>query len=93
MSFFQPPKEPLPSGYPLPAVDSRGAPVAAGDLVTIDAIPESLTHDLPDDEVARIKACQGTQMRISEIDAYGHLWFGEDGPWFCLKPRDVTAVS
>jgi hypothetical protein len=93
MSFFQPPKDPLPPGYPLPAVDSRGVPVAAGDLVTIDSIPDWLTHDLPYDEVARLKACQGTRMRIYEIDAYGYIWFENCGPWFSLRPCEVTAVD
>jgi hypothetical protein len=93
MSFFQKPKGPLPPGYPLPAIDSLGVPIVVGALVTINTIPESLTHDLPDDEAGRLKARQGTQMRVVEIDSYGHLWFGDCGPWFSLSPTHVTVAG
>jgi hypothetical protein len=93
MSFFKPPSGPLPPGYPLPAIDSHGTAVALGDIVKIPALPDSLTHDLPNDEVALLRAREGTFMRVVEIDAYGNLWFGDQGPWFSLRPCEVTVIQ
>ena len=92
-SFLPPPKTPLPPGYPLASVDANGRPIHAGDLATILTIPTWLTHDLPQEDVARLKACEGKIMRIVEIDAYGTVWFGDDGPWFCLQPREIAVVA
>lgn len=93
MSFFGPPSTPLPPGYPLAPIDAAGQRLVAGDLVRIDQIPRSLTHDLPSDDVALLKTCEGTVMRILEIDAYGSVWLGHAGPWFCLRPFEVTLVK
>jgi streptogramin lyase len=92
-SFFPPPKKPLPAGYPLAPIDANGRAVRAGDLATILTIPHWLTHDLPQEEVVRLKVCEGKVMRIVEIDAYGTVWFGEDGPWFCLRPSEIAVVT
>ena len=64
----------------------------AGMPVRILTIPESPTHDLPRDEVLRLKASEGTVMLILELDAYGMVWFGAEDPWFCLKPSEVAAL-
>ena len=61
--------------------------------VRILTIPESLTHDLPREEVARLKATEGTVMPILELDAYGMVWFGAGDPWFSLKPCEVAALQ
>jgi hypothetical protein len=93
MSFFQPPVLPLPPGYPLPALDANGVVLNIGMQVRILTIPHSLTHDLPRDEVARLKVNEGAVMPILAFDAYGMVWFGAHGPWFCLKPSEVVAVG
>jgi len=92
MSFFQPPSKPLPPGYPLPPRDANGAVLCAGMPVRILTIPESLTHDLPHDEVLQLKAREGTVMPILELDAYGMVWFGTEDPWFSLRPTEVAAL-
>ena len=93
MSFFGPPKLPLPPGYPLAPIDANGHVLADGDLVVIPEMPHSLIHDLPAEDVARLKTCEGKTMRILEIDGYGSVWFGEKDPWFSLRPFEVVLVS
>jgi hypothetical protein len=93
MSFFLPPSKPFPPGYPLPALDVNGAHLEQGMLVRILSIPEWLTHDLPYEDVARLKTMKGTVMPILEIDTYGMVWFGESDPWFSLKPSEVAAIE
>jgi hypothetical protein len=83
----------LPPGYPLPPLDANGRRIAAGDLVSISSIPEWLVRDLPAEEVAQLRACEGTAMRVLEIDHYGHLWFGSDSSWFSLQPCEVDLQS
>jgi hypothetical protein len=57
-------------------------------------IPHRLIHDLPADEAAELKRCEGTVMRVQEIDQYGYVWFGTDdqGHWYCLKPEEIEIV-
>jgi hypothetical protein len=93
MSFFNPPTKPLPQGYPLTALDANGTALASGMLVRILIIPDWLTHDLPPDDVRRLRATEGTVMSILELDAYGMVWFGDGAPWFSLKPSEVAAVK
>src|SRR5262245_34331115 len=94
MSFFPPPREPLPPGYPLEPIDARGCRIAQGDLVLIPSpLPTWLVHDLPAEDVARLKQREGTVMRILELDAYGFVWFGEEDPWFSLRPGEVLRQS
>lgn len=64
--------------------------IRQGALVRILTIPHWLTHDLPAEDVARLKAVEGTVMRVLELDAYGYVWFGEHGPWFSLQPSEVA---
>ena len=61
-------------------------------LVRILTIPDWLTHDLPPEEVATLKAVEGTVMPILELDAYGMVWFGTDEPWFSLRPFEVQVL-
>jgi hypothetical protein len=92
VSFFQPPSKPLPPDYPLPPLDARGVALKSGLPVRILTIPEWLTHDLPPEEVVRLKAIEGTVMAILELDAYGMVWFGAGEPWFSLKPFEVQVL-
>lgn len=72
-----------------------GRPIAVGDLVLILAIPGWLTHDLPEEEVQRLLQCEGTVMRVLEVDSYGYLWFGarDEGRWFCLTNNEIERVE
>ena len=72
-----------------------GRPIAVGDSVLILAIPGWLTHDLPEEEVQRLLQCEGTVMRVLEIDSYGYLWFGakDEGRWFCLTHNEVERAE
>jgi hypothetical protein len=76
-------------------VDAQGHRIAVGDDAEILSIPSWLTLDLPADEVASLKAREGTIMRVLEIDAHGYIWFGTDntGRWFCLRPSEVQVVQ
>ena len=94
MSFFDPPTKPLHPGHPLAPIDANGVSLSAGDAVVIPRpLPEWLTHDLPAEDVVRLREAEGTVMLVLEIDAYGYLWFGYDSPWFSLRPGDVTRSS
>ena len=76
-------------------VDAQGQLIAVGDDARILSIPQWLTHDLPEEEVASLKTREGTIMRVLEIDARGYVWFGTDnsGRWFCLRPSEVQVVG
>jgi hypothetical protein len=78
----------------LALVDGNGQPIAVGDEARVLTIPKWLTHDLPEEEVASLKAREGTIMRVLEIDPQGYVWFGTDnsGRWFCLRPSEVGVV-
>jgi hypothetical protein len=79
----------MPAGFPLVLLDADGSPLRSGDLVRILVVPDWLTHDLPIDEMSRLKALEGSTMRVLEIDVYGYLWFGAEEPWFSLRPNEV----
>jgi len=83
----------LPEGYPLAALDANGRLLQEGQRVRIDAMPKSLLHDLPDDDVLRLRALEGTPLPILGFDAYGYVWFGEGAPWFCVRPDEVIAPA
>ena len=44
---------------PLPTIDANGAKLVPGMRVRILTIPEWLTHDLPDEDVVRLKEVEG----------------------------------
>jgi hypothetical protein len=77
------------------AVDAHNKPISAGCLVRIIKIPTWLMHDLPKQEVRRLLQCEGSIMKILEVDQYGYIWFGanNEGRWFCLKQNEVEAVD
>jgi hypothetical protein len=81
----------LPDGYPLAAIDANGRALHEGQHVRIDAMPTSLLHDLPGEDVARLRALEGTPLPILGFDAYGHVWFGDGTPWFSVRPDEVIA--
>lgn len=92
MSFFAAPST-LPPGYPLPPFDAEGNPIHVGQRVLIPYIPAWLTHDLPDDDVERLKVMEGKVLPILDLDAYGYVWFGEQAPWFSLRPDEIVVAS
>ena len=62
----------------------------AGDVVRIPRMPAWLLCGLPEDERVVLEALAGRPLRIREFDAFGDVWFGEDGPWFCVRPDDIV---
>jgi hypothetical protein len=74
---------------------ASGQRIAVGDEVRILCIPQWLTHELPEEDVARLKTREGKIMRVLELDAHGYIWFGSNnaGRWFCLRPVDVLLVK
>jgi len=76
-------------------IDAGGQRIAVGDDARILSIPNWLTHDLPEEDVTRLKAQEGKIMRVLEIDAHGYIWFGtgNTGRWFCLRPSEVLVVQ
>ena len=83
----------LPPGYPLAAVDANGKPLQVGQMACVPLMPSWLLDDLPADEVARLRAVEGVALPIHGFDAYGYVWFGQDGPWFCVRPGETMAVT
>jgi hypothetical protein len=85
----------MPPGFPLPAIDAFGQPLAPGDLVTIATIPEWLTRDLPEGDVAALVAVRGTNRVILRFDEYGFAWFADAAmqEWFCLRPDEVKRCT
>ncbi len=81
--------------HPLEPVDSYGNAVAFGANVQIPNLPAWLARDLPPEELARLKAVEGSVMRVLEIDKSGYLWFGmnNEGRWFCLRPEEVVVIG
>ncbi len=75
--------------------DARGNPIVVGEMARIPVIPHWLTHDLPEEDVAKLKRCEGALMRVLEIDEHGYLWFAsrDGGRWFCLKPEEIEIVG
>lgn len=82
----------LPDGYPLPRADANGSALREGQRVRIPVLPASLVHDLPTDDVARLRDVEGIPLPILGFDAYGYVWFGERDPWFCVRPNEVVAL-
>jgi hypothetical protein len=84
----------MPPGFPLPPADADGKPLAPGALVEIRSIPCWLTRDLPDVEVAALRALEGSSQRILRFDDHGFAWFGHDNSsgWFCLRPDEVRLL-
>ena len=56
------------------STDSEGQKIAEGDIVKILTIPEWLVHDMDDASRKVVKSCEGTLMKINEIDEYGYAW-------------------
>lgn len=79
----------------LEPIDLHGTVVAVGAEVRISHLPRWLVHDLPGEEVTRMKAVEGSVMKVLEIDKFGYLWFGttDQGRWFCLRPEEVEVVT
>ena len=85
--------------------ESNKSSYSAGEQVTILKIPDSLVHDLPEDERAEIRQCEGKTLTIEKIDSNGFLWFGVgssqelkdrthySGHSFCLEPKHVQRLE
>lgn len=87
--------KPLPPGFPLTPIDASGQPLASGDLVTIARIPDWLTHELSDEDVAALRKVEGTNRIILRFDEYGYAWFGDkdSNEWFCLRPAELKRCA
>lgn len=78
--------------------------ISVGDQVKLNAIPDWLVHDLPDDEKREILGFVGKVAVITDIDNYGYFWIGfgemhEDansayysGHTFCV-PREYLELA
>lgn len=79
---------------PLKPIDSHGTVITLGAKVKISHLPEWLIHNLPNQEVLRLKTIEGLVMQILKIDQFEYLWFGSNnqGGWFCLRPEEVEVV-
>ncbi len=47
-----------------------------GDTVVLLKIPDSLIHDLPEEEQEEIRSFIGKTAEITEIDDFGNCWIG-----------------
>lgn len=56
-------------------------------------MPQWVIHDLPEEEITRLRTLEGRVLPVLKIDGFGYLWFGERDPWFCLMPTEVTLES
>lgn len=61
-----------------------------GDQVRVLAIPDWLIHDLPQEDVDKLRAQVGTVHEIREVQPGGYLWLSG---WFALMPNDVELVE
>jgi hypothetical protein len=59
---------------PLEPVDPYGKRIAQGSKVRIQTLPDWLVHDLPTEDVARLRAIEGSVMRVLELDPAGYLY-------------------
>lgn len=50
--------------------------IRVGDRVKLLALPDWLTHDLPESEQAEMRTFIGRCTVVSEIDAHGYFWLG-----------------
>ena len=66
-----------------------------GDKVRVLAIPDWLTRDLPEEDVARLNAQAGEVVEVRELQSHGHLWlsFVDGTEGFALHRRDVELVK
>ncbi len=72
--------------------DANGNVISIGSLVRVPKIPDSLTCDLPSEDVRRLKGVEGSLLRVTEIDRFGYVWLGADDEsagWFCLRPNEI----
>lgn len=79
---------------PHATLDADGELLNIGDLVRIPKMPDWLLRDLPEDEQDRLRALENVPLHILESDAHGYVWFGQDSPWFCVRPTElIRAVA
>ena len=73
---------------------SLNAPVQVGSSVRILSV-ESCAHDLPLDDVARLRTCVGKVCTVTEIDKFGFVWVAVDGQpaYFCLLPEELQLAD
>ncbi len=83
----------MPPGYPLESTDANGKQIQVGALVRIPEMPEWLIHDLPKQDIENLRSVTGTVMPVVEIDPYGYVWFGDNGPWFSLRPDEIEVLG
>jgi len=88
-----PPERKLPPGFPLAPSDESGHAIVVGAKVRIVSIA-SCVQELPPEDRARLKSCEGKVFEVLEIDRYGMLWFESGGASgkFSLKPREVAVI-
>ncbi|MFT7561476.1 MAG: hypothetical protein ACI93R_003403 [Flavobacteriales bacterium] len=63
-----------PEGFPLKPIDRDGNIISEGDSVKLIQIPDWLICDLDAESMHAVKSCEGTVMKIYEIDDYGYAW-------------------
>lgn len=86
------------------ASDASGKPIAVGDFVRVEKIPDSLLQGLPADEQDELRACVGQTLKVEDIDERGNVWIGfgatkegydearYSGHSFALESFNVTLV-
>jgi hypothetical protein len=69
--------------------------IQAGDRVRVNAIPDWLLRDLPEEDQERLKAHKGKIVTVLELMPHGYLWlsFADGTEGFSLKPSDVQLES
>jgi len=88
-----PPERKLPPGFPLAPMDESGHGIVVGAKVRIISIT-SCVNELPPEDRARLRSCEGQVFQVLEIDRYGMIWFEPDAGSgkFSLKPREVAII-
>ena len=92
MAFRRTPTQTMTHRTPLASIDAYGTVIELGDRVQILVVPAWLTHDLPAEDQARLKATEGCIVSVTEIDRFGYLWFSPPADGFCLRPEEVRRV-
>ena len=64
----------LPEGFPLKPYDLNNQELTPGDTVLLVSIPDWLVSGMEASSAEVIRLCEGTEMKIHEIDEYGYVW-------------------
>lgn len=76
--------------HPRTTVDAHGRAVAAGTVVQVPAIDDSLLAELAPPARGRVQSMRGQRLVVYEVDVHGHAWVER---WWRESAGDSTSHS